>query len=82
MPKINNFRVVLEQDEKGYFVASVPAIPGCYTQGDTYEEAIKNIKEAIELCLEEAQENQNFHSKIDFNNSRDSRFIGITEVTI
>lgn len=60
MPKILNFKVILEQDEKGYFVASVPAIPGCHTQGKTYEEVLKNIKEAIELCLKVADSNPSY----------------------
>ncbi len=38
-----NFKVIITQDEDGVFVASCPAIPGCHTQGDTYEEAEKNI---------------------------------------
>ncbi len=46
------FHVIIEQDEAGYFVAEVPALPGCFSQGRTYEEAIANIKEAIEGWLE------------------------------
>jgi antitoxin HicB len=41
------FAVTLEQDEDGFIVASVPALPGCYTQGKTEAEAIANVKEAI-----------------------------------
>jgi antitoxin HicB len=41
------FVITLEQDEDGYIVASCPALPGCYSQGKTDEEAISNIKEAI-----------------------------------
>ncbi len=44
--------VIVEQDEKGYFVAEVPALPGCLSQGRTRKEAIANIKEAIEGWLE------------------------------
>ncbi len=43
---------VIEQDEAGYYVAEVPALPGCLSQGKTREEAIANIKEAIEGWLE------------------------------
>jgi predicted RNase H-like HicB family nuclease len=46
------FDVVIEQDESGYYVAEVPALPGCFTQGNTVEEATANIKEAIEGWLE------------------------------
>ena len=44
--------VVIEQDETGYYVAEVPALPGCLSQGKTREEALANIKEAIEGWLE------------------------------
>jgi predicted RNase H-like HicB family nuclease len=44
--------VQIEQDEAGYYVAEVPALPGCLSQGKTYEEAIKNIKEAVEGWIE------------------------------
>ncbi|HWG96557.1 MAG TPA: type II toxin-antitoxin system HicB family antitoxin [Nitrospira sp.] len=45
-------QVVVEQDEAGYFVAEVPALPGCLSQGKTHDEAIANVKEAIEGWLE------------------------------
>jgi predicted RNase H-like HicB family nuclease len=45
------FTVVVEQDEDGLFVASCPALQGCYTQGKTYEGAMKNIRDAIRLTL-------------------------------
>jgi predicted RNase H-like HicB family nuclease len=44
--------IIIEKDEAGYFVAEVPALPGCLSQGKTYEEAINNIKEAIEGWFE------------------------------
>lgn len=47
-----NFKIVVEKDEDGIFVASVPALPGCYTQGKTYEEVSERIREAILLNLE------------------------------
>jgi len=46
------FRVHLERDEDGVFVATVPALPGCISQGKTEEEAVANIQEAIALHLE------------------------------
>ena len=51
MPE-HTFTVVIEQDEDGVFVATCPALQGCYTQGQTYEETLANIREAIELHLE------------------------------
>ena len=50
------FTVVLEQEPDEGFVASVPALPGCVSQGDTREEALRNIREAIELYLEDCRE--------------------------
>jgi len=41
MPKVLNYRVIIEKDEDGVYVASVPMIQGCYTEADTYEEALK-----------------------------------------
>ena len=57
--------VTIEQDEAGYYVTEVPALPGCLSQGKTYEEAIANIKEAIEGWLEVMESKQSFdHSKL------------------
>jgi len=50
--------VIIEKDEAGYYVAEVPALPGCLSQGKTYEEAIINIKEAIEGWLEVMESKQ------------------------
>lgn len=46
------FRVLVEQDEDGVFVAEVPALPGCITQGSTRKEALANVQEAMELYIE------------------------------
>jgi len=46
------FPTVIYQDEDGVWIVECPAIPGCASQGQTREEAIENIKEAISLCLE------------------------------
>ncbi len=46
------FGVVVEKDEEGYYVASVPELPGCHTQAKTLDEVMKRIKEAIQVCLE------------------------------
>ena len=55
--QVLKFNVVfLEEDDGGYSV-SVPALPGCFSQGDNFEGAIENIKEAIELYLEDEREN-------------------------
>ena len=49
---MTQFSVIIEKDEEGYF-AHVPALQGCYTQGDTYEEVFENIQDAIKLHLED-----------------------------
>lgn len=52
--------VVIEKDESGYFVAEVPALPGCFSQGKTREEALTNIREAIEGWFEVMESKQSF----------------------
>jgi antitoxin HicB len=51
--KAYDYKVILEPDETGGYVVSCPSLPGCYSQGETVEEALANIKEAIELCLQD-----------------------------
>ena len=46
------FNVVIEKDEDGYFVASVPELRGCHTQAKSLDVLMKRVKEAIQLCLE------------------------------
>jgi predicted RNase H-like HicB family nuclease len=46
------FSVVIERDEEGYYVASVPALPGCHTQARSLDELMHRVREAISLCLE------------------------------
>jgi len=47
------FPVVVEKDEDDFYVVECPVLEGCYSQGKTLDEALKNIREVIELCLEE-----------------------------
>jgi len=83
MSKVFNFKVIVEQDEEGYFVASAPAIPGCHSQGKTLDEVLTNIKEAIELCLEVAEKDEFYKEKIGFLKMNEApRFLGITEVPV
>jgi predicted RNase H-like HicB family nuclease len=46
------FDVLIEQDSEGYYVASVPALPGCHTQAKSLDVLTKRVREAIELCIE------------------------------
>ncbi len=71
MEKISNYTVLIEQDEDGLYVAKVPDIVGCYTQGKTVEEVMQRIKEAIELCLEAEEEH-----------SQPLKFVGIQQVEV
>jgi predicted RNase H-like HicB family nuclease len=65
------FDVVIERDEEGYFVASVPRLPGCHTQARSLDEAIERIREAILLCLE-----------VEGTPEHNLEFVGIQRVTI
>lgn len=47
------FHVIIQRDEDGGYIGRVPELQGCLSQGDTLDELMGNIKEAIELCLEE-----------------------------
>ena len=71
--KCMDFDVILEKDVSGWIIASVPALPGCHTQGKTKKDALKNIKEAIELCLEVKSEKKN---------KEQAAFIGIEKVSV
>ena len=52
------FPIIIEKDEDGFYVAINPSLEGCYSQGKTMEEALKNVQEATELCLEELAEDE------------------------
>ena len=58
-----NYRVILIPSEEGGFAISCPALPGCWSQGETREEALKNIREAIQLWLEVAEEDAQREAK-------------------
>ncbi len=49
----SEFSVIIEQDSDGTFVASVPALRGCHTQGTSLDQVMERIREAIALCIEE-----------------------------
>ena len=52
MKKVYEFDVVILEDETGGYVALVPSLPGCHTQGESINEVLENVREAIELYLE------------------------------
>jgi predicted RNase H-like HicB family nuclease len=65
------FTVVIEQDEQGYLVATVPALRGCHTQAKNLDTLMKRIREVISLCLEE-----------DGNPSGALELVGIQQVSV
>jgi predicted RNase H-like HicB family nuclease len=67
----HQFDVIIERDEEGYFVASVPALPGCHTQAKSLDVLMERIREAIELCLE-----------VDGMPSESLDFVGVQRVTV
>ncbi len=67
--KYHDFFVVIERDEDGMYVGEVPQLRACYSQGRTIDELMANMREVIELCLEEAEESH-------------SEFIGVQRITL
>lgn len=65
------YDVVIERDGEGYYVASVPALPGCHTQAKSLDKLRERIQEAIALCLEEYG-----------SSSEDVEFVGIQRVAV
>ena len=65
------FNVIIEQDAEGFFVASVPSLPGCHTQARSLDELMRRIREAIELCLE-----------VEGNDSSPLEFVGVQKITL
>lgn len=74
--KLLNYRVFIEQDEEGVFVASVPALQGCYTEGDTFEEVLENVKDLIKLHIEARKE------KGLLPDDSKTEFVGIKNISI
>ena len=65
------FDVVIERDEEGYYVASVPQLPSCHTQARSLDEVAERIREAIELCQE-----------VEGSPEQSLEFVGIQRITI
>jgi len=57
------YRVLIEQDEDGVFVAQAPSLPGCVSQGTTRGEALSNVREAIEVYLESLKAHDKAHDE-------------------
>lgn len=81
LAKIQNYKVVIERGEDGFFVARVPALPGCVTQAKTYEKLRARAKEAIELCLEVATADKQYNRRQKLFSSQPT-FIGVEEIAV
>lgn len=71
--KIYHFPVIIEKDEKGYYIGRVPSLKSCYTQAKTLPELYKRLKEVVDLCVE--TEEKYFSKKIE-----QSEFIGMHQL--
>lgn len=71
--RAKRFDVIVERDESGLLIGSVPELPGCYSQGRSEKELLKNIREAIELHLETLKEGKS---------SQEPQFVGIKKVAV
>jgi len=60
-----NLDIILEPSEEGGFTVTVPALPGCISEGETREEALKNIREVIELYLEPVCDDASFAKEVE-----------------
>ena len=81
MKTSKQFKVIIERDEDGYFVASVPALPGCYTQARDIDTLHERLKEVIVLCLSVARKNISYRKKIQ-QFSYEPIFVGLDTVTV
>jgi predicted RNase H-like HicB family nuclease len=59
--KNKEFYVVIERDEDGIYIGEVPQLKACYSQGETIDELTRSIREVIEMCLEELEEESNLN---------------------
>ncbi|MBS3769504.1 MAG: type II toxin-antitoxin system HicB family antitoxin [Bacteroidales bacterium] len=64
--------ILVEQDEDNYFIVSCPVYKGCHSYGESIDEALENIREVIEMCMEEEKEKE----------MEGNRFIGFREIKI
>lgn len=62
--KTIHFPIIIEIDEDGYYIVSCPSFKGCHSYGETIDEALENIKEVIEMCLEEQEVEKVYSEKL------------------
>lgn len=75
------FKVIVERDEDGYFMASVPALPGCYTQAKSIPELTRRVREAISLCLDVAKTDTQYRKRLR-NFAYEPNFVGLETVEV
>lgn len=75
------YTVIIEQDEDGFFVASVPALPGCYTQAKTMALLKERVREAILLCLELAKNDRAYQNLLK-NFAYQPSFVGLETIAV
>jgi len=78
---LKQYQAIVERDEDGYYVAWVPALPGCHTQAKTMEQLRKRLKEVIELCLEVARDDRGYQKQIEAF-AHHPTFVGLETVTV
>ncbi|MBW4640971.1 MAG: type II toxin-antitoxin system HicB family antitoxin [Gloeocapsa sp. UFS-A4-WI-NPMV-4B04] len=69
--KGKEFYVVIERDEDGIYIGEVPQLKACYSQGETIDELMQNIREVIDMCLEELEEEETI-----------TEFVGVQRVIV
>lgn len=79
--KKSAFKVVVERDEDGWYVGSVPAFPGCYSQGKSLEELYGRLREAVTLCQEVAKEKSSYRAAIKAL-AYEPTFVGIETLSV
>lgn len=75
------FKIIIERDEDGYFVAWVPALAGCYTQARSLSTLRKRIKEAILLCLEMAKSDSQYRKRLE-SFASEPVFVGLETIEV
>ncbi len=76
-----HFRVIIEQDEDGLFTATVPALPGCYTQAKTMPILKERIRDVITLCTDVLKHDTDYKKRV-LNFAYEPSFVGLETVTI
>ena len=77
----NQFKVLIERDEDGFFVASVPALPGCHTQAKNISDLMIRVRDAIRLCLDVSKLSARYRGKMK-TFAYEPTFVGMEVVSV